>query len=327
MDWKDGLTVERCAEILTKKMASDAVKFMRIGTRVSSILAGDNHQPPRPDTLAQTEKPERKSLAVGASHTFLRTAVTSRPSAISNEPELAEPRSLMVYTPGWISTTRVRMKSDRAPETAASPRRIGIDEVSDNKMAGSARSVSASRRRRSAQDADEGFGQTSTDDRSTRNSGFDQLNNRIFFRLFQLGNELQRQAVEQLGITTVQWAVLGALSQEKFASGIPLSDLGDYLVVTRQNLDGVLKRLERDELVRRVIGDGDKRARIVQLTPHGRKYWKEILERIYQFYDQASADFTFDERVALVHYLNVLQKDLGKVDLPKAGKPKRNGNS
>lgn len=88
----------------------------------------------------------------------------------------------------------------------------------------------------------------------------------------------------------------------------------------------MLKRLERDELVRRVTGDGDKRARIVQLTPHGRKYWNEILERIYQFYDQASADFTFDERVSLVHNLNILQKDLAKVDLPKAGKPKRNGN-
>lgn len=150
---------------------------------------------------------------------------------------------------------------------------------------------------------------------SRRGSGFDQLNNRIFFRLFQLGNELQRQAVQQLGITTVQWSVLGALSQEKYASGIPLSQLGDYLVVSRQNLDGVLKRLERDGLVRRVTGDGDKRSRIVQLTEHGRATWSEILQRIYQFYDQAASRFTFDERVALVHYLNELRKDLANVDL------------
>src|SRR5467141_4248327 len=39
----------------------------------------------------------------------------------------------------------------------------------------------------------------------------DHLNNRIFFRLFQVGNTLQRQAVKELGVTTVQWAVLVAL--------------------------------------------------------------------------------------------------------------------
>lgn len=159
-----------------------------------------------------------------------------------------------------------------------------------------------------------------------RNSGKDQLNNRIFFRLFQLGNELQRRAVQQLGITTVQWAVLGALSQDKFVSGMRLSELGDYLVVTRQNLDGVLKRLERDGLVQRVAGNGgDKRARIVQLTEHGREFWREMLERIYLFYDQAAAHISFDERVTLVHHLNELQKALVQVELPKAGLPRRAG--
>lgn len=152
--------------------------------------------------------------------------------------------------------------------------------------------------------------------RSTRDAALDQLNNRIFFRLFQLGNELQRQAVQQLGITTVQWSVLGALSQDRFAAGIPLGDLSDYLVVSRQNLDGVLKRLERDGLVQRVTRDGDKRAKMVQLTPHGQAFWVEVLERIYRFYDQAASSFSFDERVALVHYLNKLRSDLEQVELP-----------
>jgi len=91
----------------------------------------------------------------------------------------------------------------------------------------------------------------------------DHLNNRIFFRLFQVGNTLQRQAVKELGVTTVQWAVLGALSDPRpksgIKSGISLSTLADFLVVSRQNLDGVLKRLERDGLVERVMDDGDKR--------------------------------------------------------------------
>jgi DNA-binding MarR family transcriptional regulator len=142
-----------------------------------------------------------------------------------------------------------------------------------------------------------------------------QLNNRIFFRLFQLGNQLQRQAVQQLGITTVQWAVLGGLSQPKFSAGIPLGELGEYLLVTRQNLDGVLKRLERDGLVQRVTADNDRRSRIVQLTPAGLRFWTETVDRICEFYDQATASFSFDDRVTLVHYMNRLQVDLRTVKL------------
>lgn len=192
----------------------------------------------------------------------------------------------------------------------------------DDPMVETTRRTSPSRRDRQTEEAEV----RAPTESASRNHSHDHLNNRIFFRLFQLGNELQRQAVQQLGITTVQWAVLGALSQDKFSAGIPLSQLGDYLVVTRQNLDGVLKRLERDGVVQRVAGKGDKRARIVQMTPHGRIYWQETLQRIYQFYDQASTFFSFDDRVAFVHYLNSLQKDLAKVELPRSGMPKRNGN-
>ncbi len=159
-----------------------------------------------------------------------------------------------------------------------------------------------------------------------RDGESDRLNNRIFFRLFQLGNELQRQAVQQLGITTVQWAVLGALSQERFAGGIPLSRLGDYLVVTRQNLDGVLKRLERDGLVRRVTGEGDRRARVVQLTPEGLAHWQAIQARIYLFYDRASAGLSSEERAALAEGLTLLQRNLTDMPAPLARPPKRSGD-
>jgi len=82
-------------------------------------------------------------------------------------------------------------------------------------------------------------------------------------------------------------------------------------------LDGVLKRLERDGLVERVMDDGDKRARVVRLTPHGLLFWTDLQKRIYQFYAQAASTFRFDERVALVHYLNSLQRELMKVRLEK----------
>lgn len=154
----------------------------------------------------------------------------------------------------------------------------------------------------------------------------DHLNNRIFFRLFQVANTLQRQAVKELGVTTVQWAVLGALSDPRPTYGIAVGTLADFLVVSRQNLDGVLKRLERDGLVERVMDPLDKRGRVVKLTPEGFAFWADLRERIFQFYDQAVSAFKFDDRVALAHYLNELQRQLLTVRLeqqPRARKKSR----
>jgi DNA-binding MarR family transcriptional regulator len=136
----------------------------------------------------------------------------------------------------------------------------------------------------------------------------DHLNNRIFFRLFQVANTLQKQAVKELGVTTVQWAVLGALSDPRPTYGMSVGTLADFLVVSRQNLDGVLKRLERDGLVERITDPEDKRARVVKLTREGFAFWADLRERIFQFYDQAVSGFKFDDRVALAHYLNELQR-------------------
>ncbi len=141
------------------------------------------------------------------------------------------------------------------------------------------------------------------------------VNNRIFFRLFQLGNTLQRQAVKELGISTVQWAVLGALSRARAADGMSFTELSDYLVVSRQNLDGVLKRLERDRHVIRVADANDRRARLVRLTPQGRSFWVSLQPKIYEFYRQAMLQFRFDDSISFVHYLNRLQGDLLKVKL------------
>lgn len=153
----------------------------------------------------------------------------------------------------------------------------------------------------------------------------DHLNNRIFFRLFQVSNTLQKQAVKELGVTTVQWSVLGALSDPRPTYGMSVGTLADFLVVSRQNLDGVLKRLERDGLVERVTDPEDKRARVVKLTREGFAFWKELRERIFQFYDQAVSGFKFDDRVALVHYLNALQRSLTTVSLEQPRRERKKG--
>jgi len=76
-----------------------------------------------------------------------------------------------------------------------------------------------------------------------------ELANRVFFRLYQCANMLHKtgtKAVEAEGLTTQQWAVLGALSRPAASGGMSVGDLARYLKVSRQNLSGLLGRMERD---------------------------------------------------------------------------------
>ncbi len=146
--------------------------------------------------------------------------------------------------------------------------------------------------------------------------------NRLFFRLFQTGNTLQRQVQNEMGISTVQWAVLGALSRPGYEEGISFNLLTEYLVVSRQSLDGVLKRMERDNHVVRIPHPDDGRARLVRLTPTGREFWESLQDRIYDFYQQALKGFSFDDTVSLLHYLNKLHTGMAEVSLGD-GQPDR----
>ncbi len=141
------------------------------------------------------------------------------------------------------------------------------------------------------------------------------VHNRLFFRLFQSGNTLDRQANKELGVSPVHWAVLGALSRPQVAAGMSFSDLADYLVVSRQSLDGVLKRLERDGHAVRVADTADRRVKNVVMTAEGRRAWGILQPKIYEFYRQALDGFRFDDKVALLHFLNQLNNGMRHVAL------------
>ena len=69
------------------------------------------------------------------------------------------------------------------------------------------------------------------------------LANRLYFKLYQCANMLHKtgtKAVEAQGLTTQQWAVMGALSRPETAEGMGMGELARYLLVSRQNLTGLL---------------------------------------------------------------------------------------
>jgi DNA-binding MarR family transcriptional regulator len=144
------------------------------------------------------------------------------------------------------------------------------------------------------------------------------LANRLFFRLYQCANMLHKtgsRAVEAEGLTTQQWAVLGALSRDKAQGGMNMGDLARYLMVSRQNLSGVIGRMERDGHIRVAPDSRDRRSRVVTMTESGRHVWQVLAQpKIRAYYERILADFSVNDLTHTLHYLLKMLENMQRLD-------------
>lgn len=145
----------------------------------------------------------------------------------------------------------------------------------------------------------------------------DELNNRLFFRLLQASNIYERKAQNELGYSAIQGALLGALSRDR-ASGVPLADLVEYLSVSRQNLDGVLKRLEKLGQVERIEDPANRRVKVVRLTAAGAAAWDALFARSLEFYRQGTEGVSVQAKSAFAETLVRIIRALRSIELGPA---------
>lgn len=145
-----------------------------------------------------------------------------------------------------------------------------------------------------------------------------ELANRLFFRLYQCANLLHKtgsRAVESEGLTTQQWAVLGALSRPEADGGMSVNDLARYLMVSRQNLSGVIGRMERDGHICGTPDERDRRSRLIKMTESGRTVWlMKAQPKIHAFYEQALEEFSIGDLTHTLHYLLKLLDNMERLD-------------
>jgi DNA-binding MarR family transcriptional regulator len=145
-----------------------------------------------------------------------------------------------------------------------------------------------------------------------------EMANRLFFRLYQCANMLHKtgsRAVEAEGLTTQQWAVLGALSREQARDGLSVGDLARYLMVSRQNLSGLIGRMERDGHLKVSPSGQDRRSRVVTMTASGRRVWELLAQpKIRAYYAQALADFSLNDLAHTLHYLLKMLQNMERLD-------------
>ena len=145
-----------------------------------------------------------------------------------------------------------------------------------------------------------------------------ELANRLFFRLYQCANMLHKtgsRAVEEEGLTTQQWAVLGALSREKAKGGMSMGDLAKYLMVSRQNLSGLISRMERDGHVAIAPDGRDRRSRLVTMTASGQHVWHVLARpKIVAYYEDILRDFSVNDAAHTLHYLLKILENMQRLD-------------
>lgn len=146
----------------------------------------------------------------------------------------------------------------------------------------------------------------------------DDLANRLFFRLYQSANLMHKsgtRALESTGTTTQQWAVIGALARQGCEAGISVGDLTRFLLVSRQNLNGVLSRMEREGLIERTVSPHDSRSRLIRLSAEGRHLWRGEMSRlIAQYYQAALEGFSTTDKIHTIHYLDKLLTNMKRIE-------------
>ena len=99
----------------------------------------------------------------------------------------------------------------------------------------------------------------------------------------QLANLLTRKLAplfERAGVTPQQWAVLSVLDQSE--APMSLAGVGRVMLVSKQNMTGMIARLEQLGLAERGGDPNDLRSSRVQLTRRGRS----IVEKLRPAYEQ-----------------------------------------
>lgn len=132
---------------------------------------------------------------------------------------------------------------------------------------------------------------------------------RIFFRIYQCDNLINKsvtKALTKYGITSQQWAALGALSRPLASPGRTVGELSRILKVSRQNLTGVLSRLEKRNLIRKTTDSSDARVRLVRMTQKGNEVWKEMWPVVNQYFGEILQGSSFDDNVAFLARLNAV---------------------
>jgi MarR family 2-MHQ and catechol resistance regulon transcriptional repressor len=116
-------------------------------------------------------------------------------------------------------------------------------------------------------------------------------------------------ALRDLHLTGAQMNALLVL-RDAGPEGLPLSEVGRRLVVTKANVTGLMDRLERQELVRRDSDSPDRRVTRACLTEHGSTLLDKALPERDRVLGTLLAGLSPEEKTTLIELLTKVRRGL-----------------
>ena len=105
--------------------------------------------------------------------------------------------------------------------------------------------------------------------------------------------EIRAMLREKFDTTLPRFEVLSAL--DRVADGLTMSELSNWLMVSKGNVTGIAERLSEDGYIRREPTPTDRRSFVVTLTGKGRKTYKEMELEYESLLDTLFNDMTPDD--------------------------------
>jgi DNA-binding MarR family transcriptional regulator len=122
-------------------------------------------------------------------------------------------------------------------------------------------------------------------------------------RLQQIALALFMDQTEDFGITPVQYSAIIAISNHP---GIDQTALCNVIAFDRSTIGGVVGRLEKKKLIRRLNGARDRRTKSLHITPAGRRLLGQIEPAVQATQRLILAPLKPAERVAFMGMLKHL---------------------
>jgi DNA-binding MarR family transcriptional regulator len=122
-------------------------------------------------------------------------------------------------------------------------------------------------------------------------------------RLHQIHISLFSKHCGHFGVTPVQYSLMSALAARGVADQTMLAA---DVALDRTTTTGAVKRLQERGLTRRIVNDGDRRARLWSMTRQGAKLLSEMQRSVREAHDATIAALDPKERTLLVGLLSRL---------------------
>lgn len=122
----------------------------------------------------------------------------------------------------------------------------------------------------------------------------------LFFRLWRAAHARTTDVLETVGLTPAQFALLNVLGVRR---GANQQELGAAMAIDRSTMVSLIDQLESAGLATRRPSETDRRARVIAITPKGRRLLKRSREMIVETEDELLVGLTPGERTELFSLL------------------------